>query len=105
MEAMVAQIIGLFLLDIALIIVPAIGLSMLGDVGWLKQSCTGHAAWTVEGRNDTLSPDWRPRNPPQWVDLIGSKNRTEPTAESHTACEDLKFIWYMASFNMSDFHK
>jgi len=90
--------------DIAMIVMPGVGLSLLGDRGWLEQSCTGHAAWTVVGHNDTLSPEWRPRDPPQWVDLIGSKNRTEPLSGPHVACVRMKLVWYMAGLTMLVFH-
>ncbi|KAI5859204.1 hypothetical protein BZA05DRAFT_414910 [Tricharina praecox] len=88
-------------LDIALFFVPLVGLSMLGNREWLGQSCTGYAAWTVEGHNDTLSPQWRPRDPPQWIDLMGSAYRTKPLTGPHMECEQLKIAWSMASFNMT----
>lgn len=89
------------LLDVAMIVTPAAGLYYFGTPWeWLQQSCVGHAAWTELDDNRTLSPDWKPRDPPQWIDLLGSAKRKGPLAAVHSDCQKLKVFWCFVVFNI-----
>jgi hypothetical protein len=89
------------LLDVAMIITPAAALYKFGEPwAWLSQSCAGHAAWTVPGNKTLLSPDWHPRDPPQWVDLIESGERNGPLEGVHRDCYRLKIFWCFVVANL-----
>jgi hypothetical protein len=88
-------------LDLAMIFTPAAALVGFGDPWlWLSQSCAGHAAWTVPGNKTELSPYWQPRDPPQWIDLLGSGERNGPLEGVHNDCQKLKIFWSFVVANL-----